>query len=201
MAHRDPLGEKKALLRRALRAERRAWPAGAREHGRRAIARLAAERREIVSARVLAGYMADDGEIDVGDILADARSRGALILLPRRRPGGGLDLAPLREPGDTTPSGPGGLREPIAPAVAFDRLPSPRVLLAPAVAVDRLGNRLGRGGGDYDRLLAELRPAGWYLIGVCHAAHLLERVPVAPHDVRVDAVLTESGFLSPPDAR
>jgi 5-formyltetrahydrofolate cyclo-ligase len=197
--HRDPVVEEKKRLRGAFRAERRIWPPEAQARARRAIADFARGRGEIVAGRALAGYMADDGEIDVGEILADARSAGAVILLPRHRVGGGLDLAPLRSADDTAPSGPGGLREPIAPGVALDRIPSPRVLLAPAVALDRLGNRLGRGGGDYDRLIAELRPAGWYVIGVCHAAHLLERLPVAPHDARVDAMLTENGFLAPRD--
>ena len=65
----------------------------------------------------------------------------------------------------------------------------------PLVAFDRAGNRLGQGGGYYDRALAgpsDLRPV---TIGVAHAFQQVESVPVEPWDVALDAVVTEDGLL------
>jgi molybdopterin-guanine dinucleotide biosynthesis protein A len=63
------------------------------------------------------------------------------------------------------------------------------------VAADRAGGRLGRGGGHYDRLLPLLRARGWRVVGVAHAAHLLDELPAEAHDARLDRVLSESGWL------
>ena len=65
----------------------------------------------------------------------------------------------------------------------------PDLLLVPTVAFDRARRRLGRGGGFYDRTLAA-RP-GVRAIGFAHAAREVAQVPAGPHDVPLDAVVTE----------
>ena len=87
-----------------------------------------------------------------------------------------------------------GVREPraeIEHAVAPDTLD---LILVPGVAFTRDGERLGRGGGFYDRLLASL-PAHTCKIGVCFDAQILHELPVETHDQRVDFLATESGLL------
>lgn len=66
-------------------------------------------------------------------------------------------------------------------------------VLVPGVAFDFAGRRLGRGGGFYDRLLADARLRA-RRVGVCFACQLVEQVPVEPHDQRVDALITEAGW-------
>ena len=86
-----------------------------------------------------------------------------------------------------------GVREPLAKlghAVAPDTLD---LILVPGVAFTRGGERLGRGGGFYDRLLASL-PAHTCKVGVCFDAQLLPEFPVESHDQRVDFLATESGL-------
>lgn len=80
-------------------------------------------------------------------------------------------------------------------APAFSRCPevSPAELdaiLVPGVAFTRDGQRLGRGGGYYDRLLAEGGPA-IRRIGVCFECQLVEALPHEAHDQRVALVITE----------
>ena len=87
-----------------------------------------------------------------------------------------------------------GVREPVARiehAVAPETLD---LILVPGVAFTRAGERLGRGGGFYDRLLASL-PAHTCKVGVCFDAQILTELPVEPHDQRVDFLATESGLL------
>ena len=59
--------------------------------------------------------------------------------------------------------------------------------MVPALAVDRRGNRLGRGGGCYDRALARVGPAV-PTVALLYDTELLAQVPAGPHDQRVRAV-------------
>ena len=60
------------------------------------------------------------------------------------------------------------------------------LILVPGVAFDKSGNRLGRGKGYYDKVLKQM---GAYKLGVCFDFQLVERVPVEPHDVKMDRVV------------
>ncbi|PIE34450.1 MAG: 5-formyltetrahydrofolate cyclo-ligase [Ilumatobacter coccineus] len=74
-----------------------------------------------------------------------------------------------------------------------DPPPDPRqvdVVIVPGVGFTPDGDRLGQGGGWYDRFLAQLRP-GTPTIGVCFAEQLQTTLPTEPHDVRVDRVVTD----------
>lgn len=67
------------------------------------------------------------------------------------------------------------------------------LIVVPAVAYDRKGNRVGRGKGYYDRLLAETKATK---VGVGYDFQLLdEDIDAEPHDVAVDIVITESNHI------
>jgi 5-formyltetrahydrofolate cyclo-ligase len=68
-------------------------------------------------------------------------------------------------------------------------------VLVPGVAFDRAGHRIGYGGGYYDRLLPLLR-ADTHRVAGAFELQLVDRVPAAPHDVTVDAVVTEARSIS-----
>ncbi len=191
-----PASTEKSLLRGELRRLRRRLEPASLADASRALRAAAGGCARLPAARTLAGYLANDAELDVAELLAAARARGATTLLPRLRRDGGLDLVDAAR-GALRATGPGGLLEPEGPAVDLAAIVHPAVLLAPAVALDRFGRRLGRGGGAYDRLLARLRPSGWWVVGVCHRAHIVEALPEEPHDRRVDAILTEAGWIRP----
>jgi 5-formyltetrahydrofolate cyclo-ligase len=65
------------------------------------------------------------------------------------------------------------------------------MLLVPLLAFDAQGNRLGYGGGYYDRTLAALSvPA----IGIAYAGQEVASLPHDAHDIALDAILTEQGI-------
>ena len=66
----------------------------------------------------------------------------------------------------------------------------------PLSAFDGQGHRIGYGAGHYDRAIDRLRAKGRSprLIGVAFDCQEVASVPAEPHDVALDAVLTESGF-------
>lgn len=69
------------------------------------------------------------------------------------------------------------------------------LIIVPAVAYDRSGNRVGRGKGFYDRLLATTRA---FTVGVAYDFQLVYEIETEPFDIPVDMVITESqAFLSP----
>lgn len=105
---------------------------------------------------------------------------------------GRLDLFTVASLHELAP-GAFGVREPLA---KIENAIDPAMLdliLVPGVAFTRSGERLGRGGGFYDRLLASL-PARTCKIGVCFDSQMLGELPVEHHDQRVDCIATESGL-------
>ena len=74
------------------------------------------------------------------------------------------------------------------PAVA------PMALLIPLVGFDAAGHRLGYGGGFYDRTLAALQPRP-LVVGVGFELGRLASIAPAPHDQRMDVIVTEAGVV------
>lgn len=64
------------------------------------------------------------------------------------------------------------------------------LVLVPGVGFDRAGRRMGNGQGYYDRLLERVRP-DCSLVALCYESQMFDDIPVAPHDVLMDKVVTE----------
>ncbi|MBI1273454.1 MAG: 5-formyltetrahydrofolate cyclo-ligase [Alphaproteobacteria bacterium] len=74
---------------------------------------------------------------------------------------------------------------------------TPRAILVPLLAFDRGGNRLGYGGGYYDRSVTLLRrESGMLAIGVAYAAQEVDAVPVGRTDAKLDWIVTEKEAIS-----
>ena len=67
------------------------------------------------------------------------------------------------------------------------------LIVAPGLAFDRRGGRLGYGKGYYDRFLHQIRGDATKL-AVCFECQLFPEIPVLPHDVRMDLVVTENAI-------
>ena len=128
------------------------------------------------------------GEPDLRPLLHALHARGQSVVLPETPPRG----RPLEfrrwTPGCVMLAGRFGTSYP-------EGLPGrPDILLVPLLAFDEAGGRLGYGGGYYDRTLAmwpECRS-----VGFGYAAQRVDSVPVEPHDIRLDAIVTERGLRS-----
>lgn len=183
-------------LRRVLRHRRRAI--GAREQRRHSseLARRLSGLRQFRGSARIAFYLAEDGEMDPGAAMRRARRAGKRIYLPvlRPRPSRALWFCEYR-PDDRLVLNRFGIAEPPlrgcrgGPPFGLD------LILMPLVGFDEAGNRLGMGGGFYDRTLAFLhRRRTWHkpwLIGVAHECQKAERLPHRPWDIRLDGVVTE----------
>jgi 5-formyltetrahydrofolate cyclo-ligase len=68
----------------------------------------------------------------------------------------------------------------------------PDLIFVPMLAFDKAGNRLGYGGGYYDRTLASYGDT--QAVGFCYAALRVDNVPAGPHDRPLKTIFTEHGI-------
>ena len=68
------------------------------------------------------------------------------------------------------------------------------VVIVPGVGFDLAGRRLGYGAGYYDRTLAAYQGQR---IGLAYELQVVPRLPEAPHDLRIDQLVTESRCITP----
>jgi 5-formyltetrahydrofolate cyclo-ligase len=142
---------------------------------------------QMPSARTILFFAPLPDELDVWPVLELSLALGVNCALPffdAEKKTYGAKL--LKNLAADIVAGKFGVREPAAscpeiPLGQFD------LILVPGVAFDLSGNRLGRGKGFYDRILAE---ASGIKCGVCHDFQLLEKIPAEPHDAKVDFILT-----------
>src|SRR5476649_1025105 len=152
---------------------------------------------EIKRGAVVAGYSPIRSEIDPVALMRALAARGARLALPAVMARGKSLAFRAWAAGDRLMLGPLGILEP-SPAAA-ELIPD--IMLVPLAAFDRAGHRIGYGAGHYDFTLAHLRKVKAIVaMGNAFAVQEIKTVPMQPHDVALDYVLTEKrtfDFRSP----
>ena len=184
----------KAVLRKRLLAARSGLPADQRRDAGRLIRDALLDLPALQMAGTVAAYYSVGAEPDTRGLVYALWKRGTYVLLPLLRPDGDLDWASYEGPDSLVP-GPRGLREPGEPVRGIEAVTRADVVLAPALAVDHVGNRLGRGGGSYDRALARVGPL-IPVIALLYDAELLGHVPAESHDTPVRAVVRPASGIT-----
>ncbi len=194
--------DSKAAARTALRARRRALSASERGTLARHLAATVLEHLDgtAASGKVLvAGYLAIPPEPPVVDLLFLLHAAGHPIVVPVCEAERRLSWVDWSPDAPVEKSRYGPLLEPVGPRRPVDALPDLRLILVPALAIDRCGNRIGQGGGYYDRMLAGLSGSNprAELAGVVYDHELLPEgaFPVEPFDVPLPAVFTPSRHI------
>lgn len=188
----DPARDAKTAVREPLLTARGALPVATIGERARQVARLLLATPEVRRAATLTAYVGVGREPGTGPLLEALVAAGKRVLLPVVLPGLDLDWAAYDGPQSLAPARM-GLLEPTGPRLGVDAVATADVVIVPALAVDEGGNRLGRGGGCYDRALARV-PVGTFVVAVLNAAEVLPEVPVSAHDRSVTAVVTEDGL-------
>ncbi len=180
----------KAALRAALRRRRRALAIAS--PGAATLAAALVPLGRLPAFRVVAGYHPGGSELDPRPILARLAAGGAAIALPAAQSREGPLI--FRAAGAADAFAPDALNVPAPPPSAPALIPD--LILAPVLAFDSRGGRLGQGAGLYDRAIAALRAAGpLFVIGLAFAGQEVDAVPREAHDQRLDAILTEGGYI------
>jgi len=131
------------------------------------------------------------GEIDTRPLQNNLAAMGETLSLPCTPKKGHPLTFRAWSPGDKLKVGPYQTREPYPDqAVIY-----PDLVFVPLLAFTRRGERLGYGGGFYDRTLQALRQRGEvFACGIAYNAQEAVTLPTDKYDVRLDAILTETGF-------
>jgi 5-formyltetrahydrofolate cyclo-ligase len=182
----DDTAAAKAALRARLLAARASQPAEQREAAGRLNRDHVLSLPQAQMAGTVAAYFSVGSEPDTHSLIFGLWKRGTYVILPLLRPDGDLDWASYEGPDSLVP-GPKGLMEPAEPARGVDAVARASLVLVPALAVDTRGNRLGRGGGSYDRALARVGPLV-PVVALLNDSELIDHVPAEPHDRPVPLV-------------
>lgn len=181
--------EAKTVLRQELLTVERCLPNDYRDSSGNLILSALLTMKSYHRAKCVSCFVGTGLEIDTLPLIRDALERGKRLCAPRCTQPGVLEMHLITSLNDLTP-GALGILEPEADTEAVD--PSEiSLLLAPCLACDRSGNRLGRGGGYYDRYLSTYHGL---TILLCREALIQPEIPVEPHDIAVPLVLSEQNF-------
>jgi len=179
-------------------AERRAGQPAPEDASRKIFQRLAAL-PEFARAKTLMLYLDVRSEVRTRWYVPQAWSAGRRVVVPFCR-NGEIELFRLERLDELLPGTMGVLEPKSELRDRADRAVEPSALdliVVPGLAFDRLGGRLGYGKGYYDRLLHRTRPDA-LKAAVCFERQLFPEIPVMPHDIRMDRVITENAVYGAP---
>ena len=145
----------------------------------------------LFKGHVIGGYWPLPGELDIRPLLQACHAQGHKLALPcTPRKGHPLTFRAWT-PDDSLKAGPYGTREPFPEKKEI----LPNLVLVPLLAFTQHGERLGYGGGFYDRTLAALKEhAEVFACGIAYAAQEAATLPTDKYDQRLDGILTDKYF-------
>lgn len=183
-------------LRREMRNLRQQLSPQTLDQHSRKLLRLASNYKAFRQSHRIAFYLACRGEIDPAPLMRLAFQAGKHVYLPvlRKYPANGLLFAPYAKD-DRLNTNRFGIQEPSLQHRGNIMPWSLDMVFVPLVAFDESGNRLGMGGGFYDRTFAFKKQRRYWkgprLIGIAHDFQCVHSLPYQPWDIPLDAVITE----------
>ena len=181
--------QRKRQLRMAVRRDEQLISICDRARSDQAVAIQVLALPEYRRAQSLFCFVSTTREIDTTPVLLDALHSGKTLCVPLCTEPGRMESRQITDLNQLVP-GRYRLLEPTAdaPVVPVDAID---FAVLPCVTCNYLGQRLGRGGGYYDRFLSQYR-GGTVLL--CRELLIRQEIPVEPHDYPVPWVLTERGL-------
>jgi 5-formyltetrahydrofolate cyclo-ligase len=119
-----------------------------------------------IKGKIIAAYVPIDGEINVTPLMHHLFNLGYKIAIPSKNRLLKFEKANVEVVPDT--------------------------IITPVIAFDDHFNRLGFGGGWYDRIMKELQPLGKVFIGLAYEKQYCKDLPVEEHDQKLDLIITET---------
>jgi 5-formyltetrahydrofolate cyclo-ligase len=188
-------------IRHQIKAQRQQLSQQTLKLHSRQLLRLAAGYMPFRHSRRIAFYIAVRGEMDPAPLLQLSLHSGKSVFLPilRKRPSRGLWFAPYTT-SSTFSTNRFGIPEPNVSHSKLTMAWTLDLVFVPLIAFDKEGNRLGMGGGYYDRTFAFRRKhshlKGPVLVGLAHEFQLQSQLTVMPWDIPLDVVITEASIYN-----
>lgn len=182
-------------IRQLMRNKRRSLSLQQQADAQVALAKHLTQLPFFYRSKRIAFYLANDGEIDPSLAMSIAAAAGKQCYLPVLHPLKQSRLYFVRyQSGDSLVSNRFGIQE---PRLCTTKIMTPiglDLILLPLVAFDRSGNRLGMGGGFYDRTLARQK-CFTRVIGLAHSCQETDNIVHRPWDITLQAVVTDRGTI------
>lgn len=194
------LTTQRSQLRKTLRQRRNSLSDAEQFSARQSIVSRLQSLAQWSESQTVAGYLTNDGEVDLSSVMHLAREQGKQTTLPVIHPFNPRTLLFLHYAANTPMQvNRFGIHEPVPCCPDVIPVTGHDIILMPLVGFDARGNRLGMGGGFYDRTLAialqqSKRPL---LIGTAHDCQQVEDIPVAGWDIPLDIIVTPTQTLLP----
>ena len=187
----------KVSLRREMRNLRRELDAVQRQSAAAGLLRNLMTLDAFTAADSVALYLVNDGEIDPIDVMHWCWNNGRRTYVPIviQQQGNSLVFAPVSSDSEFRENR-FGIPEPVVDQSEIIRAAELDLVLLPLVAFDASGNRIGMGGGFYDRTFEFVRDQGALVPTMIGIAHELQRVPQIESeswDIPLSTVVTDSG--------
>ena len=184
--------ELKRELRKIISEEISGLAAGYIDASNEGLHLRVASLKEFREARVIMIYHSVKREPDTLKLVETAFSMGKTVAFPYCYRGGKMEA---RAVGGIDELHPAVLGIPAPPDTAPVVMPEDLdVIIVPALAFDKNGFRLGYGGGYYDRYLSGVSA---FTVGIMRERLMRDELPVEPHDIAVNCVITEERVLCP----
>ena len=142
-------------------------------------------KKKKVSAKIIGGYYPYNHEIDILQILEKFEKKNFFITLPKIKKNSQMNFFQWSTD-DPLAINKFGIPEPISKIVKY-----PDVLLVPLVAFDENFNRIGYGGGFYDRYIKKIRKRKKVItIGFAYSFQKVKKIPTNNYDIGLDFIIT-----------
>ena len=147
-------------------------------------------KKKNIKNKIIGGYYSFNYELDIMEILYKLENYNFSVSLPKIKKNSQMDFFEWSQ-NDPLTINKYGIPEPISNKVKY-----PDILLVPLVAFDKHLNRVGYGGGFYDRYINKLKKRKKIItIGLAYSFQKVKKIRTNKHDVKLDIIITEKKIL------
>ncbi len=143
-------------------------------------------KKEKIKGKIIGGYYPYNYEIDLVEILEMLENKNYIISLPKIRRNYQMDFFKWST-NDPLAINSLGIPEPLSKDIIY-----PNIILVPLVAFDKNLNRVGYGGGFYDRYIKKIKKINKVtVIGLAYSFQKVKKISIDKNDMKLDYVVTE----------
>ncbi len=143
-----------------------------------------------IKGKIIGGYYSYNNELDCSELLKKFENKKYLITLPKIENNFKMDFF------EWTPKDPLIINKYGIPEPSSNKFRYPDIILVPMVAFDENLNRVGYGGGFYDRYIRKMkRKKNITVIGLAYSFQKVKKIPTNKYDMKLDFILTEKKVL------
>ena len=147
-------------------------------------------KKKKIKSKIIGGYYPFNYELDILNILETLEKKKYIISLPKIAKNNKMNFFKwsFKEPLKINKLG--------IPETTSNKKINPNILLIPLVGFDDQLNRLGYGGGYYDRYLSKIKDHKKIIkIGVGFSFQKIKNIPINKHDIKLDYIITEKKII------